>query len=153
VIGSNHIATGAVIGLSVSNPLIALPAALVSHFILDAFPHFGFKGPGGLDTLFKHRISYFVLFIELVAIPTVFLLILGTGIWVFLAAIIAFSPDFVWIGRYLFWERRGVIPPKYTEGSITRFHAKIQWGERPWGIIIDIVWLILMITTIVQLTS
>jgi hypothetical protein len=147
VIGSNHVATGAVIGLTISNPVIALPLAFLSHFVLDAAPHFGFKGPGGLDTLFKHRISYFVL------IPTILYLIFGTGIWVFLAAILAFSPDFVWIGRYIFWERRGANPPKYTEGAITRFHARIQWGERPWGIIIDIIWLSLMITMIVQLTS
>jgi hypothetical protein len=38
---TNHAVTGAVIGLLVGGPLIALPAAFLSHFVCDALPHSG----------------------------------------------------------------------------------------------------------------
>lgn len=36
---SPHAAAGIAIGILVSNPIIALPAAIASHFILDTVPH------------------------------------------------------------------------------------------------------------------
>ncbi len=38
---TNHAVTGAIIGLTVANPVAAVVAALLSHFILDMIPHFG----------------------------------------------------------------------------------------------------------------
>jgi hypothetical protein len=37
---------GAIIALAISQPLIALPLAFVSHFVLDALPHYGYGGGG-----------------------------------------------------------------------------------------------------------
>ncbi len=34
-----HVAVGAAIAISISNPLIALPLCLASHFLLDKIPH------------------------------------------------------------------------------------------------------------------
>lgn len=42
---TNHALTGAAIGLLVGEPLIAVPAAIASHFICDALPHYGRVGP------------------------------------------------------------------------------------------------------------
>jgi hypothetical protein len=37
--------------------------------------------------------------------------------------------------RYFYYERRGMQASQYL---LTRFHDKIQWGERPWGAYIEI---------------
>ena len=44
---TNHALSGALIGLAVMQPILALPLAFVSHFMLDAVPHFGFDEHGG----------------------------------------------------------------------------------------------------------
>src|SRR6185312_15169785 len=36
----NHALTGSLIGLIIGEPAIAVPAAVASHFILDAIPHY-----------------------------------------------------------------------------------------------------------------
>jgi len=38
---TNHVLSGAVIGAEVRNPWIAFPLGFASHFVLDAFPHWG----------------------------------------------------------------------------------------------------------------
>ncbi len=34
-----HIAVGAAIGAMIANPVVAIPAALLSHYVLDSIPH------------------------------------------------------------------------------------------------------------------
>ena len=36
----NHALTGALIGLTISNPALALPLAFLSHLVCDAIPHY-----------------------------------------------------------------------------------------------------------------
>ncbi|HEU5331494.1 MAG TPA: metal-dependent hydrolase [Actinocrinis sp.] len=38
---TNHVLSGAVVGALVRNPVLAAPAGIVSHFLLDAAPHWG----------------------------------------------------------------------------------------------------------------
>jgi hypothetical protein len=40
VTAPNHALTGALIGLSVANPVLALPLAFVSHLLQDTVPHY-----------------------------------------------------------------------------------------------------------------
>ena len=47
---SNHVAAGALIG-AVINPWLAAPAAVTSHFVLDAMPHYGYEGERELKRL------------------------------------------------------------------------------------------------------
>src|SRR5487761_1750853 len=37
----NHALTGAFIGLVVGEPLVAVPVAVASHYVMDAIPHYG----------------------------------------------------------------------------------------------------------------
>jgi len=39
---TNHFMTGAVVAVAIQRPLYAIPAAFVSHFIIDALPHYGY---------------------------------------------------------------------------------------------------------------
>ncbi|MFZ1324307.1 MAG: hypothetical protein WAQ57_04090 [Candidatus Saccharimonadales bacterium] len=55
----NHAAAGAGIALAVRQPLLALPLALASHFVLDALPHYGKKPPkAGPITRFHKRFQW-----------------------------------------------------------------------------------------------
>jgi hypothetical protein len=146
---SNHIYTGAVIALAVQNPILALPLAFASHFVLDALPHYGYDGEGYGEAV-KHKLTFVMESVNIIGIPLLVYLLWGQSPWVWLAAVLAISPDFMWIYRYFWFERKGLVPPA---GPITRFHKRIQWCERKWGILVEVPFLIIVILTVVRITS
>lgn len=100
----NHALTGAIIGLTIAEPLVALPVALMSHFVLDAIPHYGESNPDTnavlrsksfKDALYVDAALCFVLVLVIVvARPLNWIL---AGVCAFIAA----APDFASIGRYI----------------------------------------------------
>ena len=84
--------------------------------------------------------------VELLVVITIIgmlILLLTVGLWTWLvaaAAFLAVAPDFHWIIRYFFYERRGQEPPQSRFGQ---FHTRIQWCERPWGIAVEVVTFVL----------
>jgi hypothetical protein len=139
---TNHMLTGAVIAAAVQQPVLVVPLALLSHFVLDAFPHFGVEESDSAarnnHPLFKAvlTIDLIVLFAALLFVPMIF----DTHVpaWVLLVGMMAaYAPDVVWLSH--FWhDRQG--HPRKAPGRLTRFHQKIQWFERPPGIIAEIIW-------------
>jgi hypothetical protein len=135
VTATNHTATGILIGAVITQPYLAIPAALASHVVMDALPHFG----GDISHTAKRFKIYLaidcgmaasLLALVFAAAPTGWLLMLVCGI-------VAASPDLLWIP---FWidELRG---KKRRKGNrVTRFLSWIQWGERRWGWTIELVW-------------
>jgi hypothetical protein len=106
----NHAALGAVIGLVTKDPLIAIPAAFASHFVLDALPHYGIRGDEGYAALFKQWQSYPMVIFDI------------------------------------------ELKDRRMKGNIlTKFHQKIQWGERSWGIYIEIPFAIILLWEVAQL--
>lgn len=146
MISISHASLGAVIGLSVGNPYLALPTALLSHFVLDALPHFGFDGLP-IREYFSRRLTYFVIAFELLGWALLLMLIWGSAWQVFLCALLAVSPDFVWMYSFIFIEKLGKFKPSLT-GRISTFHNQIQKFERPWGIVIDILFVSIMLVLI-----
>ena len=136
---SNHVLVGSAIALAVHQPILALPLAFGSHFVLDALPHFGWSGQG-YGELFRHRLFYVGEGLDFIGL-VVLVLTINFAVWTTLAAVIlAVSPDFEWPYRYFLFERRGLRPPSTF---LTKFHQKIQWGERPWGIVVEVVFFII----------
>lgn len=133
--------TGGVIGLAIGGPL-AIPIAFVSHFALDAMPHFG----ATTDDRVKNR-QYFLraIAIDGAALALVFILAIAQELpwYVYASMIAAMSPDFAWMYRYVFDEKLGKLDPK-PMNSFNRFHAKIQTSETLRGIWIEFFWFILM---------
>ena len=93
--GFNHGITGAAIAIYVKNPYIAIPLSLVSHYIADTIPHFGFK----LKNVFSHQFNNFHKFDFLFSI--FLMLVLGLlfpdikfRIWACMIA--AAIPDIIW---------------------------------------------------------
>ena len=133
----NHALTGSLIAFVIINPVAAIILALLSHFMLDSFPHFG--GIKLKSDLFKWML--------IVDAALCFLLVLLLAIfqpdhWL-LAAICAFvaaSPDFAQINKYLKINRG----ERWTPGLLNRFSSKIQWSETPKGAYIEAAWFLIM---------
>lgn len=138
--GVNHALTGALIGGVISQPLIAIPLAFASHFVCDALPHFG-QDPGKRNWKFKSVLAFdgLALLIGLVvALAT-------ENYFPALTALIAISPDFVWIARYIFKEKWGSVDPE-PKNKFSQWHSSIQKYETEWGITVEIPYFLILLT-------
>ncbi len=131
----NHAAVGAGIALIAKDPVVALPAALVSHYALDALPHYGIRGDEGYSALFKHRRSYLMVMVDVTGLLLLLLLVWGQAWYVYGAIVAALLPDIAWPYRYVRYEIRRKKP---KNSILTRFHQRIQWGETLQGIYLEI---------------
>lgn len=134
---TNHAALGAVIALTVKEPILVLPLAVISHYALDALPHFGYPGGGGFAEAFKHRLTFLYGLFDFITLVVFIILIWQLNWLVYVAAATAVAPDIANIYRYYFRERKGLSKP--SEGNIiSRFHHRIQWCTYPWGILVEL---------------
>lgn len=132
---TNHALTGAVIGLTVGSPVIAMVAAFLSHFVCDAIPHFG-RG----DSFLKSKAFVKMLIVDalLCILLVLFLGVTQPAHWA-LAAVCAFlatSPDFLWIPMY----QHITQGRQYVVKGFFKFASDIQWFERPIGGVVETVW-------------
>lgn len=148
---TNHALTGALIGLSISQPILALPIAFISHFVCDALPHFGLASYDERTKKTKtfHRILYVDALLLLIIITWLFAS--GADVIVLACLVLAGSPDFIWAYRYIFKENFGKkpFPPM---NILSRFHSRIQWSQTliP-GFFIELVYGLIMIVLIIKL--
>lgn len=134
----NHALTGAVIGLVVGEPLIAVPAAVASHFVCDALPHFGSSLPDGVQLKTKSFRNYLIAEASLCMLLVAVLAIFQPQHWL-LAAVCAFlatAPDLAWIDKYLKL-RRG---QQWKRNGFAKFADGIQWFAKPIGAVVEIAW-------------
>jgi hypothetical protein len=140
MLATNHAFSGSIIGALLPLP-IAVPVAFASHFVLDALPHYGIDH----TKRNKHRVYQLIVFSDTFialayAVAAAFLHKWSMEItgW------IAWSPDLVWVIYFFATGRNLHIKPK---NSFMRFHMNIQRYERPWGIIIDLLFAAILIPT------
>ncbi len=131
---TNHAATAFVIALTVKEPVLVVPLSFASHFALDALPHFGRhpKVKAFNDNFKKVLIidSALATFLAIVVALT-----WPDDIWLLAAASIAATlPDMLWLA-----EPRLKETPGWKQ--FFAFHHKIQWGERPYGMVFEVPWL------------
>lgn len=142
--GLNHSMTGAVIAKLLPLP-VAIPLAFVSHFVLDALPHFG--------EVFENRqkLSRAIWTID-VSLTALFLgFLISTKQWVlFAGALVAILPDFAWIYRFTIAEKFGKVPPR-PENKFNSWHVRIQHYESRKGLIFELAWLSVMIIALKSL--
>ncbi len=128
--------TGALIVSVVSVPVIGLPLAFASHFVLDSLPHYG-KDVGGVSGLTKLMWLF-----DLFVVPTLVLLLLFSDLtdrYLLIAGIVAgVSPDFAWVYRRAIKEEFGKLPPG-PMNRFNQFHSDIQKYEFKKGVYIEIV--------------
>lgn len=146
---TNHALSGALIGLVITQPLIALPLAFVSHFVLDAIPHFGFDEFGG--HLKAKKAFHRVLYIDalLLALLLIFLLANGAPWLVFACLVLAGSPDIIWAYRYVVKEKLGKVPPS-PKNVLNRFHSHIQKSQTLKGLYVEVPFAAVLFALIIQ---
>jgi hypothetical protein len=143
---TNHVMTGTLLGLTIDNPVVLAPTAVASHLALDMTPHFGLGGPKPDTPNFRSRA-----FIVLGAMDFLASMVVVTAacvIWphrvvnILVGAIGAALPDLTYIPVLVFGDLIYKIP---FYRPMIRFLARIQWYERPPGLITEILWATLML--------
>lgn len=147
---TNHALTGAVIALAVKQPVLAVPLAFVSHFVLDAIPHFGIHeddhGKRNSHWLFRTVISIDTVLAVTMLITIPLLASETISWWVILLGMLAgIAPDSIWIYRFIRNMRNKLVRPY---GRVAKFHQDIQWSEKPWGLSVEVAWVIASLVTI-----
>lgn len=135
----NHALTGALIGLVVQEPAVAVPAAVASHFVCDALPHFGPDLPE-LKNLRSRQFRNLLIIDGCLCFALVIILGIQKPEHWLLAAICAFaaaSPDLISINRFLKAKQHRV----WKGSAYTHFANNIQWFERPIGAAVELAWL------------
>lgn len=144
----NHALTGTALGLVIGQPAVALPLAFLSHYVLDALPHFesGQREKAYSKKWFHNYLwAEFIFCVLLVGV----LAITQPAFWL-LAAVCAFvatAPDLMSIRRFIL-QKDG---KTYKPGRYVRFASKIQWFERPIGIVVEVAWALAMLAIIVPI--
>lgn len=132
----NHALTGAIIGVASGNPWVVVPAAVASHFVLDAIPHHNTAKGEMADAAF----SLILVIDGLLCVGLVGLLAVWQPVhWqlAMIGAFLAASPDFMWLPNYL----RAHHHQTLVEGrGILKFHGIIQWFQRPIGGFVELAW-------------
>lgn len=144
---TNHALTGAAIGLLVGEPLVAVPAAIISHFACDALPHYGRLGPDSKTIGGKNFRNYLLSDAALCFVLVAVLAVMQPQNW-FLAAVCAFlaaAPDFGWINKF----RKARQGKAWKPNWFSRFARDIQWFQRPIGWAVEVVWAVAAIAIIV----
>jgi len=147
--GLNHAATGVLVAVIVKQPALALPLAFLSHFAVDAVPHFDHK-----DLLLRPRLFRTVVGLD--AVLTVLLLVILAGIlnipsWLVIASgLLATLPDLMWLSAIL----RGKIDNPAGENLLAKingFHKNIQSWEGSRGAYVEIVWFSVILAFILKI--
>ncbi len=144
----NHAMTGAVIGLSIHQPLLAIPLAFVSHFLMDALPHYDPRVPE--EELFKSKRfrNYLISEASLCFLLVLVLAISQPTNWLLacICAFVAAMPDLFSINR--FWSvRQG---KSWRGNAYSNFASRIQRYAQPKGALLEIVWGLVMLSIIAK---
>lgn len=145
---TNHVVTGSLLAATLKNPAVALPLAFLLHFVLDALPHFGDRSDPDISIA---RLRWILPFDAAMAAAVLLVIVLmQPDHWLVIAlgGVLCASPDLFHIPRYVRYLRTGKSSP-YRDW-FSRFHDWIQWGERPWGIYIEAVWLVVFGTLLLR---
>jgi len=145
--GFNHGMTGAVIALTIKEPLLAVPLAFLSHFATDMIPHFGLNE----KQLFKRHFNIILIadFLFAVVLMAILAILFSDKVFLIWACMIAAaSPDLMWAYHRLYIEHYKKLPPKL--GRIAYFHHKIQWSQTLKGVYGEALWFLLMSSIILS---
>jgi hypothetical protein len=139
-----HVAAGAVIVANISNPWISLPLAVAAHFILDALPHYGDIKAHRAQQLAAQRFAVPVdALAALLMLLAIVLFYPANPLLVALGGILCASPDLGHIFPFVRYLRTG--EASVSKDWLSRFHDRIQWCERRWGLVVELPFLVVML--------
>lgn len=152
---TNHFMTGALVAVVFRRPEIALPVAFLSHFAIDALPHYGYghidpkERDGKQRFIFKQALDAYTALGLFWLVP--YLLrnyqapIVTSG-----CMLAAFIPDVIWTFHFVKAQRGHGYPELIWFNKV---HKKIQWCERSWGIYVEAMWFAIAVLAMVAVTA
>ncbi len=128
----NHMVFGGLVGLTFNDPVVAIPIALSSHFLMDVIPHYG-NDPKTARGTRAYNLRIVLDTLACILVMTFFLSLHppNTSLFV-LCAIFAVLPD-------LFWPLALYVKQKGIVWEFFKFHKRIQYESRA-GIYLETVW-------------
>ncbi len=140
---ANHVVTGALIAVTVHNPVLAISVCYISHFVLDAIPHFSPSMPRDIFERNKNKTFRRVLTLNIISAAMLTSLIYvklqdSVSLGLFLACIIAANlPDLVWIPRFI---QEHITHKERPRGPISELHVRIQHDSVKLGAMNEIIY-------------
>src|SRR5688572_9701730 len=120
----NHAVTGALIGTAVGQPLLALPLAYASHFVLDGIPHWE-SDEKDLSNRMMRSVFLGALVVDALSCFALFCWLIYSGaVLPAFCAVAAASPDFMWLPMFVKSLRDQ--KPELPRGPLARLHIKVQ---------------------------
>ena len=138
---TGHAIIGTIIAAKVGNPTLAIPLAIVSHFLMDTIPHWDIathRKEKTKSNLILEAFSDVLLGFILSFLILVFLFPQTSPTYAFLMILVSQSPDWLTAPYYFF----GIKEFKWAY-KLQKFFDKEL--DKPWGIINQIALLILTI--------
>lgn len=121
-------------------------AAFALHFVLDVFPHYGRDDTAPVHSAKFNRILKLDALLCLLVVALACWLYPDKIIQIGFGAFFAMLPDFLWIFHYYI-----KVQNRIAKGFFW-FAQKIQWGERPWGWSLEILYAMIMLAVLVGLS-
>lgn len=146
---TNHALTGTVIALVVKQPLLAIPLAFLSHFVLDMILHL--EGRDLPKEWVLRVIGADLLIGNLLAIFLPLLLVTNVSAWtIFLCMVAAMSPDYIWCLRYIRIRDKDKVFDE-PMSRFSNFHKGIQRQSLS-GYRVEVAWLV-VVASLVKLLA
>jgi len=143
---SAHLLAGMSIGKATGNPYIAAPAGFISHYLIDALPHFegsSFRKVGDKEEGFKNWVEWLLVILDLLF---VIFILFYFKIWqhptLLIGGFFAMLPDL--FDHVPFWNKF-FRKTKLFKWLHDKVHAEIHWTTYgkwiPVGILIDAIFI------------
>ncbi len=130
-----HVALGAAIAVAIPNPIISIPLAFASHFLLDMVPHWNphinteMKKYGKLT-----KPTLFIIGVDLVAAIIFTIIVAKANPYIYIASFMSILPDIAEGPYFLFGWRN-----KYMD-IVLRFQRSIQASANVfWGLLTQVI--------------
>ncbi len=120
---TNHALTGTVIALVIKQPALAIPLSFLSHYLVDAIPHFSFAD----RDLFRRNFNTLLILDAIsciLLVGLIYLLFPARWFVISFCAFLATSPDLAWAYYRLYLEKIKGRFVKYD--LINRLHSRLQ---------------------------
>lgn len=135
-----HLLAGAAVASRISNPFLALPLAILSHYFLDSLPHVEYPIKNIQGNQWKKSFFDFLsIFLDILFGIMLINLLSGNNLIIFAAAFLAASPDVITLlGKFLFKNKLIILHQKFhiALNNIGERNKKIP---KSWGILTQII--------------
>jgi hypothetical protein len=142
--GLNHAVTGALVAVAIDKPILALPAAFLSHFAADFILHWDYK----LKPVYRELVIIMDLTLSLSLLLVLSIIFDDSKRLIIAGGLLGILPDAMWLPHII----RGEQSPmngKSILHKVRLFHHKIQ-HELAIGAVVEAVWFIAAVVLIFQ---